>query len=220
MCGWASHDKRLNWVNGAFWVSNWKLWSFKTWHLFASDPNREGVKLEFVRNSFYTIQKFAIRLIRKGKKYSKNLMKINSKFVQFDSTPIIGVEPNFQKLEFVRNLFNSIWKFAFWLIRKAEKNSKNSMKINSKFVRFDSTPTIGWNQIFRNWNSFQIRSIWFKNLQFNRFERWKKFDNNQFKIHLIRFYPTPTLSLKVSVLNMNRVLRFRVVICSIQHYKD
>ena len=51
---------------------------------------RGGVKLEFVRNSFDSIRKFAIRLIRKGKKYSKNSMKINSKFVQFDSTPTIG----------------------------------------------------------------------------------------------------------------------------------
>ena len=56
--------------------------------------NRGGVKLEFVRNSFDSIRKFAIRLIRKGKKYSKNSMKINSKFVRFDSTPTIGCTVN------------------------------------------------------------------------------------------------------------------------------
>ena len=28
-----------------------------------------GVKMEFIRNSFDSIQKFAIRLIQKGKKY-------------------------------------------------------------------------------------------------------------------------------------------------------
>ena len=48
---------------------------------------RGGVKLEFVRNSFDSIRRFAIRLIRKDKKYSKNSMKICSKFVRFDSTP-------------------------------------------------------------------------------------------------------------------------------------
>ena len=42
---------------------------------------RGGVNLEFDQNSLYSIRKFAIRLIRKGKKYSKNSMKINSKFV-------------------------------------------------------------------------------------------------------------------------------------------
>ena len=51
---------------------------------------RGEVKLEFVRNSFDLIRKFAIQLIRKGKEYSKNSMKINSKFVLFDSTPTIG----------------------------------------------------------------------------------------------------------------------------------
>ena len=75
------------------------------------------------------------------------------------------------KLEFVPNSFDSIQKFAIRLIRKA----KNTWKIWWKSIRnsFDSTPTIGWNQIFRNWNSFDIHSIRFKNLQFDWFERWK-----------------------------------------------
>ena len=68
------------------------------------------------------------------------------------------------KLEFVRNSFDLIRKFAIQLIRKGKKYSKNSMKINSKFVQFDSTPTIGWSQIFQMLDSFEIRSIQFKNL--------------------------------------------------------
>ena len=68
------------------------------------------------------------------------------------------------KLEFVRNSFYSIRRFAIRLIRKDKKYSKNSMKINSKFVRFDSTPTIGWSQIFQMLDSFEIRSIRFENL--------------------------------------------------------
>ena len=86
---------------------------------------RGGVKLEFVQNSFDSI--------RKGKKYSKNSKKINSKFVRFDSN--YRVESNFSDAGFVR-------KFMIRLIRKGKRYSKNSMKINSKFVRFDSTPTI------------------------------------------------------------------------------
>ena len=68
------------------------------------------------------------------------------------------------KLEFIQNSFDSIPKFAIQLIRKGKKYSKNSMKINSKFVRFDSTPTIGWSQIFQMLDSFEIRSIRFENL--------------------------------------------------------
>ena len=68
------------------------------------------------------------------------------------------------KLEFVQNLFDSIRKLAIRLIRKGKKYSKNSKKINSKFVRFDSTPTIGWSQIFQRLDSFEIRSIRFENL--------------------------------------------------------
>ena len=75
----------------------------------------------------------------KGKKYSKNSMKINLKFVRFDS--IYKVESNFSDAEFVRNLFNSIQKMIR-LIRKVKNNLKNSIKINSTFVRFDSTSTI------------------------------------------------------------------------------
>ena len=66
--------------------------------------------MEFVRNSFDSIRKFAIRLIQKGKTYSKNSMKIDSKFVRFDSN--YRVESNFSDAGFVRNLFDSIRKFA------------------------------------------------------------------------------------------------------------
>ena len=94
-------------------------------------------------NSFEirSIQKFAIWLIRKGKKYSKNSMKIDSKFVRFDSNYM--VESNFSDAGFVQNLFDSIWKFMIRLIQKVKNNSKNSIKINSKFVRFNSTPPVG-----------------------------------------------------------------------------
>ena len=87
------------------------------------------------------------------------------------------------KLEFVRNSFDSIWKFAIWLIQKGKKYLKNSMKINSKFFRFDSTPTIGWTQIFQMLDSFEIRSIRFENLRFDWFERWKIIWKNSIKIN-------------------------------------
>ena len=74
--------------------------AFTFWH-------RGGVKLEFVQNSFDLTWKFAIRLIRKGKKYSKNSMKINSKFVLFDSTPTIGWFQIFSDAGFVWNSFDS-----------------------------------------------------------------------------------------------------------------
>ena len=78
----------------------------------------------------------------------------------------LGVESNW-------NSFDSIWKFAICLIRKGKKYSKNSMKINSKFVWFDSTPTIGWSQIFQMLDSFEICSIRFENLWFHWFQKWK-----------------------------------------------
>ena len=81
-----------------------------------------------------------IQLIRKGKKYSKNSMKIDSKLVRFDSN--YRVESNFSDAGFVRNSFDSIRKFMIRLIRKVKNNSKNLIKINFKFVRFDSTPPL------------------------------------------------------------------------------
>ena len=66
-------------------------------------------------------------------------------------------------LEFVRNSFDSIQNFAIRLIRKSKKYSKNSVKINSKFVRFDSTSTIGWSQIFQMLDSIRICSFRFEN---------------------------------------------------------
>ena len=72
-------------------------------------------------------------MIRKGKKYSKNSMKINSKFVRFVSTPTIGWSQIFQTLDSFE--IRSIRKFMIRLIQKVKNNSKNSIKINSKFVR-------------------------------------------------------------------------------------
>ena len=104
--------------------------------------HRGGVKLEFVRNSFDSIRKFAVRLIRKGKKYSKNLMKINWNSICSIRLQLqAGVK--FSEIRFVQNSFDSIRKFANRLIREGKKYSKNSMKINSKFVRFDLTPKQG-----------------------------------------------------------------------------
>ena len=81
------------------------------------------------------------------------------------------------KLEFVRNLLDLIRKFAIRLIRKGKKYSKNSMKINLKFVRFDSNC-----RVESNWNSFEIRSIWFENLRFDWFERAKNIRKIRWKL--------------------------------------
>ena len=63
-------------------------------------------------------------------------MKIDSKFVRFDSN--YRVESNFSDAGFVQNSFDL--KICD-LIQKVKNNSKNLIKINSKFVwfRFDST---------------------------------------------------------------------------------
>ena len=60
-------------------------------------------------------------------------------YQKLNSTPILmklcirgGV-----KLEFIRNSFDPIQKFGIRLFQKVKNNSKNSIKINSKFVRFD-----------------------------------------------------------------------------------
>ena len=98
---------------------------------------RGGVKFESVRNLFDSIRKFAIRLIRKGKQFSKKSMKINSKLVRFDSTPTIGwtqIFKNWIRSKFVRfdfKIFSSIYSKG--------NNSKNSIRINSKLIRFDLT---------------------------------------------------------------------------------
>ena len=75
-------------------------------------------------------EKFAIRLIRKGKKHSKISMKINLKFVQFDSN--YRVETNFSNAGFVQNSFNS----------KIYDSIDSKVKNNPKFVRFDLTPPL------------------------------------------------------------------------------
>ena len=58
-----------------------------------------GVESNWNSFEIRSIRKFAIRLIRKGKKYSKNSMKINSKFVRFDSN--YRVKSNFSDPGFV-----------------------------------------------------------------------------------------------------------------------
>ena len=62
---------------------------------------RGGVKLGFVRNSFDSIRKFTIRLIRNGKKSSKNSINFNSKFVRFER----------KKFEKFANFSNSVFRF-------------------------------------------------------------------------------------------------------------
>ena len=59
------------------------------------DIHRGGVKLEFMGNSFDSIRNFAIRLIEKSKKYSRNLMKINSNSIQSIQLQL----KDFQKLD-------------------------------------------------------------------------------------------------------------------------
>ena len=58
------------------------------------------------------------------------------RLIQFDSN--YRVESNFLDAGFVDNSFDLIRKSMIRLIRKVKNNLKNSIKINSKFVRFDS----------------------------------------------------------------------------------
>ena len=68
---------------------------------------------------------------------------------------LLGVESNWNSFE-IRSiqfkLFDSIDP-------REQKCSKIGKKINSKFVRFDLTPNIGWSQIFKMMDWFEIRLI-------------------------------------------------------------
>ena len=144
--------------------------------------------LDLVRNSFDSIWEFAIPLIWKGKKYSRNSIRINWRFVRFHSTPTIGLSQIFEMLD----SFNSIRKFMIRLIRKVKDNSKNSIKINSKFVQFDSTPTIGEEPNFQKLkfirNSFDSKIC-------NSID--SKGEKNSMKINSIQFNSTPITVLEM-----------------------
>ena len=103
----------------------------------SSTQIRVGVELEFIWNAFKWIRKFAIQLIRKGKKYLKNSMKINLNSIRLILLQLqVGVK--LSEIGFVQNSFNRIQKLSIRLIRKVRYHLKNLMKIISKFVRFDS----------------------------------------------------------------------------------
>ena len=105
-----------------FWFDSNGASNSKASRNFSPPHYRGWVKLEFVRNLFDSIWKFVIRLLRKGKKYSTNSMKISSKFIRFDSN--YRLESNFSDAGFVRNSLDSIRKFMIRLIRNVENNSK------------------------------------------------------------------------------------------------
>ena len=105
----------------------------------SSTQIRVGVELEFIWNAFKWIRKFAIQLIRKGKKYLKNSMKINLNSIRLILHQLqVGV--NLSEIGFVRYSFVSIQKLAIRLIWKVKNNSNNSIKLDSKFVPFYLTP--------------------------------------------------------------------------------
>ena len=99
-----------------------------------------GIRSKFIRFD----SKICDSIDSKGQnifeKFNENWFEIRS--IRFDSN--YRVESNFSDAGFVRNSFDSIRKFMIRLIRKVKNNSKNSIKINSKFVRFDSTPPLRW----------------------------------------------------------------------------
>ena len=82
--------------------------------------------------SFYL--QFAKKLFKKIRKNSKEFDKIQ-KTTRLKIRNSIRFEGKI--IRFVR-----FEKFSIRLIRKCFFNSKNSRKINSKFVRFDSTPPL------------------------------------------------------------------------------
>ena len=124
--GWSSYL--------TFQIETRRLWLLSL--KFFSDQTMIGVESNWNSFEIRSIRKFAIRLIWKGKKYSKNSMKINSKFVQFDSTTTIGWSQIFQMLDSFEICSIRFWKFMIWLIRKG----KNIWKIRWKLIRnsFDS----------------------------------------------------------------------------------
>ena len=91
----------------------WKWKPFMCFKCFL-EISRASRGLEFVWNLLDSIPKFAIRLIRQGKKYSKNSMKITSKFVRFDTKICDSLnstgKKNIRKIRWklIRNSFDSI----------------------------------------------------------------------------------------------------------------
>ena len=84
----------------------------------------------------------------------------------------------------------SIRKFEIRLIQKGKKNLNNSMKINSKFVRFDSNYRVESNFSDAGFAQNLFDSKIYDSID-SKGEKWfKKFDKNQFKIRLIRFAST------------------------------
>ena len=92
-------------------------------------------------SSIDCIRKFVIRLIRKGKKYPKNLKKINSNLI-CSIWLQLGVGVKLSEIGFVQNSFDSIQTSATRLIQKVKNSSKNLITINTKFNRFVSTPPL------------------------------------------------------------------------------
>ena len=76
------------------------------------EQDRGGVKLEFVRFD----SKICDLIDSKRQKIFKNSIRINSKFIRFDSN--YRVESNFSDAGLVRNSFDLIRKFIIPLIRR------------------------------------------------------------------------------------------------------
>ena len=82
-------------------------------------------------------------------------------------------------------------------IQNSKKYLKDSMKIFSNsicFIQFQLYGNYEMESNFQKLDLLEICSIWFENLQFDWFERWKKFekfDKNQFENCSIRFDSTP-----------------------------
>ena len=103
-------------------------------------------------NSLDSIKKFAVRLIWKSRKYSKNSLKINSNLILSIQLQLwMGWNQIFRKLDSFENHSIRYENLTIRLFQDMKKYSKNSLKINSKFVQFNSDTA--------------LPLIWAKNIQ-------------------------------------------------------
>ena len=134
---------------------------------------RGGVKLGFVRNSVNSIRKFTIRLIRKGKKSSKNSINFNSKFVRFER----------KKFEIFANFSNS----DFWF-EKFEILFLSNNILSYSIMSFGFKGTLFWKYIINHHVHLHFTCGWPESKYFLHNSSIRKI-RNQFDLNSIRkFY--------------------------------
>ena len=131
-----------------------------------------------------TLKKFALFICNLLKKSLEKFEKIRTNSIKFEKLIDWKFEIRFDGkiIRFVR-----FEKFSIWLIRKYIFNSKNSRKMNSKFVLFDSTPPL-----VDFLNQFLDHSVWLA-------MQWLKSRHSEKKFNLNQIYDLQILYIKQQI---------------------